>query len=88
MRRQKTSRQPDDLLSASEIACFAYCAESWRLEYGLGLDAGNHKEKVAGIRHHARKSVAERVTGGAIALGRFLAVLAAVALHLLLWSWL
>jgi hypothetical protein len=32
--------------------------------------------------------VAEWIAGGAIMLGRFLAVLAAVALLLLLWRWL
>jgi hypothetical protein len=39
----------------------------------------------AGTRHHERKAVAERVAGGSIMLGRFLAVLAAVVLLLLLW---
>jgi hypothetical protein len=34
------------------------------------------------------KAVAERVAGGSITLGRFLAVLAVVALLLLLWWWL
>jgi hypothetical protein len=87
--RQKNRRQrPDDLISATEIASIAYCPEAWRLEHGLGLEAGNRESRAAGDRHHARKAVAERVAGGAITLGRLLAVLAAVALLLLLWRWL
>jgi hypothetical protein len=29
------SRQTDDLITASEVASFAYCPEQWRLQYGL-----------------------------------------------------
>ncbi len=76
------------MVSASEIAAFAYCPESWRLQYGLGLEPGNRAALDAGTQHHARKAVAERVAGGAITVGRFLALLAAVALFLLLWWWL
>jgi hypothetical protein len=84
--RQKNQRQrPEDLITASEIASFAYCPEAWRLEHGLGLEAGNRESRMAGDRHHARKSVAERVAGGAITLGQMLAALAAVAMLLLLW---
>jgi hypothetical protein len=88
MRRLKTSRRPDTLISAQELACWAYCPESWRLQYGLGLGPENRQAIAAGNRLHARKAVAERVAGGSIALGRLLAVLAAVALLLLLWLWL
>ena len=35
MTRRKP-KQPTDLISAQEIACFAYCPEQWRLQYGLG----------------------------------------------------
>ena len=76
------------MVTASEIAAFAYCPESWRLQYGMGLEPGNRAALDAGTRHHARKAVAEWVAGGAITLGRFLVVLAAVALLLLLWRWL
>lgn len=75
------------MISASEIACFAFCPEAWRLEYGLGLDSGNQKEKVAGTGHHARKAVAERVASGSITLGRLLAAVAALVLLLLLLWW-
>ena len=29
------------MISASEIACWAYCPEQWRLQYGLGLEPEN-----------------------------------------------
>jgi hypothetical protein len=76
------------MVTAQEIACFAYCPEQWRLQYGLGLESENRKALAEGERHHARKAVAERIAGGAIILGRFLAVLAALVLLLLLWRWL
>ena len=75
------------LVTASEIACWAYCPEQWRLEYGQGLPPANRAAMDAGTQHHERKAVAERVAGGSITLGRFLAVLAAVVLLLLLWWW-
>jgi hypothetical protein len=74
------------MISAGEIATFAYCPESWRLQYGLGLEPENQAALDAGNRHHAWKALAERVAGVAIGLGKML-VLAAVLL-LLLWRWL
>jgi hypothetical protein len=71
------------MVSAAEIGDFVYCPEAWRLRHGLGLEPGNRAALDAGDRHHARKAVAERVAGGAIGFGRWLAVLAVVAL--LLW---
>lgn len=70
---------------AQEIACWAYCSEQWRLQYGLGLEPDNRAALAAGERHHARKEVAERVAGGSITLGRILAVLTVGVL--LLWLW-
>jgi PD-(D/E)XK nuclease superfamily len=76
------------MISASEIAAFAYCPEQWRLQYGMGLEPEYRAALDAGTRHHARKAVAEQLAGGAITLGRILAVLAALVLLLLLWRWL
>ena len=76
------------MVTAQEVASFAYCPESWRLEKGLGLEAGNRAALEAGTRHRERKAVAERVAGGFIGMGRLVAVLAVVALLLLLWRWL
>ncbi|MGA2706587.1 MAG: hypothetical protein ABSH35_36720 [Isosphaeraceae bacterium] len=73
-----------DLVTASEIAAFVYCPEAWRLEHALGLEPENRAALDVGERHHAGKAVAERVAGGAVAVGRLVAVLAVVVL-LLLW---
>ena len=73
-----------ELITATEIACFAYCREQWRLEYGLGRSAENQAARNAGDRHHARKAIAERVAGGSIGLGRLL-VAAGLVLLLLFW---
>ena len=88
MRRYRRRTRKDDYITAAELACFAYCPEQWRLEYGLGLSPANRAGMDAGTRHHERKAVAERIAGGSITLGRFLAVLAAMVLLLLLWWWL
>jgi hypothetical protein len=78
-RRQRS----DGLITATEIACFAYCPEQWRLEYGLHLPANNQAARDAGTRHHTRLAAAERRASWALRLGQAL-VLAALAL-LLLW---
>jgi hypothetical protein len=80
----KGSKEANSLISAAEIACFAYCPEQWRLEYGLGLEPQNRAALDAGNRHHARKALVERLAGGAIVIGRLLAVLAILGLLLLL----
>jgi hypothetical protein len=84
MKRYRRRQGKDDLITASEIACFAYCPEQWRYQYGLGLAATNQAALHAGTRHHERKAVAERVAGGSIGIGRTLVVVALVLL-LLLW---
>jgi hypothetical protein len=76
------------MVTASEITAFAYCPEQFRLQYGMGLEPENRADLDVGNRHHARKAVAEWLAGVAIALGRVLAVLGAVAVLLLLWWWL
>jgi hypothetical protein len=88
MRRTDRQKSNPELITAAEIACFAYCPEQWRLQYGLGLPPGNRVAMDAGTQHHERKAVAEQIAGGSIELGRFLAVLAAVVLLVLLWWWL
>ena len=85
-RRDRRGSRPE-MVTAAEIACWAYCPEQWRLEYGLGLPPANRVAMDAGTRHHERKAAAERVAGGSITLGRVLAVLATVVLLLLLWWW-
>jgi hypothetical protein len=77
-------KRPEDLITASEVAAFAFCCEQWRLEHGLGLPAGNEAARQAGRRHHGRKALAEWLAGGSIALGRFLVIVAGLVLVLLL----
>ena len=88
MRRKQRGDGRADLVTAAEIGAFVFCKEAWRLQYGLELEPGNQAVLDAGDRHHARKAVTERIAGGSITLGRFLAVLGAVVLFLLLWWWL
>ena len=73
------------MISATEIAAFVYCPEQWRLEHGLGLEPENRTALDAGTRHHARKAMAEWVSGGSIAPGRLLVTVALLVL-LLLWG--
>lgn len=76
-----------DMLTAAEIASWAYCPEAWRLEHGLGLEPENRAARHAGGRHHARKAAAERLAGMMISLGGLLMALAALGPLLLLWWW-
>ncbi len=85
MRNHKNGNSSTKLISAAEMACWAYCPEQWRLQYGQGLSAANQAELDAGTRHHEQKAGGERVAGGSIAVGRILAVLAVVVLLLVLW---
>jgi hypothetical protein len=59
-----------EIVTASEIACYAYCPEQWRLHYGLGLDPANRAALAAGNRRHWWKAISERIAGSFIGLGR------------------
>jgi hypothetical protein len=61
MKRPDKEKRSAELITAAEIACFAYCPEQWRLEYGLGLKPSNGAALDAGEQDHARKAVAARV---------------------------
>jgi hypothetical protein len=75
-------RRPSQVISAEEIACYAYCPEQWRLQHGLGLVPSNQDALNAGVRHHARKAVAERLAAGSMMLGRILVIGALLVLAL------
>ena len=83
MQRYRRRRREDDFITATEIACWAYCPEQWRLEYGLELLPANRAALDAGTRHHARKAAAERIAGWLVVLGK--AVIVAAILVLLAW---
>jgi hypothetical protein len=76
-------RRVKEPISASEIACFAYCPEAWRLQYGLGLPADNQAAMNVGVRHHQRQALLEWLAGWAISLGQ--AIIVAALVTLLLW---
>jgi len=38
---EKTGYRRPGMVTAQEIACYAYCPEQWRLQYGLGLEPAN-----------------------------------------------
>ena len=88
MRRADRQKSSPELVTAAEIACFVYCPEQWRLQYGQGLPPANRAVMHAGTRYHDQTAAAERFAGGTINSGRFVAVLAAVVLLVLLWWWL
>ncbi len=78
-------RRRDEVVSASEIAAWAWCPESWRLET-LGAEPSNWTELARGETHHARKAAFEERSRSAISLGWWLLalglLLAALALVL------
>ncbi len=73
-------RQDDDVVSASEIAQWAWCPEAWRLE-SLGHEPGNWAAIERGETFHARTAGFEVGSRTAISLGWWL-LAAAVALFL------
>lgn len=78
-------RRDDDVVSASEIASWAWCPESWRLA-ALGHEPEDRAALARGEEHHARKAAFEGRSRSAISLGRWLLaaslLLAALALIL------
>jgi hypothetical protein len=74
------SRDDIELITATEIACFAYCPEQWRLEYGVGMASANQEIRDAGARHHADKAMGERIAGGSMTLGRVMLFLVFIGL--------
>jgi hypothetical protein len=80
-------KRASDLVTAEEVACFAYCPEQWRLQHRLGFHSANQEALNAGVRHHTRKAVAERLAVGSMMLGRVLVVIALLVLALLSLLW-
>ena len=52
-----------DWVTASEIASFSYCPESWRLGNGLELKPSNQPEKDKGVAQHTQWQQQERRSG-------------------------
>lgn len=67
--------KPTDVVSASEIASWAWCPEAWRLE-ALGAEPGNKAELARGKAFHERTSIFEVWSRRAASLGLWLCALA------------
>ena len=65
----------NDIVSASEIASWAWCPESWRLE-ALGEEPENQAALARGNAFHAHKSAFEVLSRRAVSVGIWLVVLA------------
>ena len=76
----------EDMVSASEIASWAWCPESWRLS-ALGAEPENRAAMKRGERRHARVALFERWSRKAISLGWWLLALAVCLLALAVGLW-
>jgi hypothetical protein len=75
-----------DLVSASEIASYAFCPEAWRLGSGLDLRPNNEQELSRGERIHEKTAVLERRSQSALRLAFVLLVIGLLILVLYLLS--
>lgn len=66
------------MISASEIASWAWCPESWRLD-ALGCEPGNRDAMSRGTAHHKEKAAFEGLSRLMMTVGLWLIVLAALA---------
>lgn len=61
----------NDVVTASEIASWAWCPESWRLQ-SLGAVPSNRAEMARGEKRHSLLAFIERWSRSAITLGWYL----------------
>ncbi len=76
--------QNPEIITASEIAAWAWCPESWRLD-SLGHAPENRDALARGERRHALTAHFERWSALAIKLGLWLLVLAVLVTLLALF---
>jgi hypothetical protein len=72
-------------VSATQVAAYAYCAESWRLAHGLGLPSRHTRQRQQGIAAHADWQDMERTSSRVRRLGMALMLLALAGLRLHGW---
>jgi hypothetical protein len=70
-------------VSASEIATYAYCPESWRLAHGLGLESRHAALRQQGIEERAAWQGVARTSSLLLWLGVALMLLALAGFLLL-----
>ena len=68
-------KHDNDVVSASEIASWAWCPESWRLD-SLGVEPANRAELARGRRSTLETAAFEERSRSAISLGWWLLALA------------
>lgn len=73
--RWAPTRPDPEIVSASDIATWSWCPESWRLR-SLGKAPGNRKIRGKGTAFHARTVVIAKASAFALSLGRWLVALA------------
>ena len=59
MRSDQKPSSNSEVISATEIASFAYCPEQWRLQYGLGHESENVGSLERGEAFHAKSATVE-----------------------------
>ncbi|MFO0890930.1 MAG: hypothetical protein U0790_17525 [Isosphaeraceae bacterium] len=74
----------DDLVSASEIASYAFCPEAWRLGSGLNLRPDNERELKRGEESHEKIAVLDERSQTALRLGLVLVAVGVLILGLYL----
>jgi hypothetical protein len=78
-------KRNDRIVSASEIASWAWCPESWRLDV-LGAEPSNRAALARGERFHALRAAFEAWSRLAITLGWWLLALAVLVVLLALFN--
>lgn len=76
--RVRMKAKSNDVVSASEIASWAWCSEAWRLQK-LGEEPTNQEERARGDTFHARTSTTEVASRRVAVIGRWLLVLGLLA---------
>lgn len=69
-----------EMISASDLASWEFCRESWRLARLEGRNPTNTAQRKAGERHHARWHMLYTLTRAMIWTGVLLAAVAAALL--------
>lgn len=70
-------KRTDDVVTASEIAAWVWCPESWRLA-ALGHEPSNRASLELGEKHHRKKAAFEVLSRVLIRVGAFVLLFALV----------
>ena len=79
------TRNTRQWVSASEVAAYVYCAESWRRGHGLGLRVQGQGRLRRGEQEHARWQRKERLTRWQMRLALGMMLVALCWLVILRW---